>query len=110
MLLRGNSHEPNFFARVAAALAGQGLDFILIDGDHSYEGVRRDFETYSGLLAPGGMIALHDILENPSDPTIDVHLFWQEIAGRYQTEEIVHDPGQGKLGIGLVRFAAGLPA
>ena len=36
-------------------------DLIFIDGDHSYEGVKQDFEIYSPLLAFGGIVAFHDI-------------------------------------------------
>lgn len=35
-------------------------DFIFIDGDHSYEGVKRDFALYLPTLATNGVIALHD--------------------------------------------------
>lgn len=40
--------------------ANQRFDFIFIDGDHSYDGVRIDFELGRKLLAPLGMIAFHD--------------------------------------------------
>ena len=36
------------------------LDFIFIDGDHSYEGVKKDFELYSQLLTDKGIIIIHD--------------------------------------------------
>lgn len=36
------------------------IDFLFIDGDHSYEGVKSDFELYSNLLSPKGIIVLHD--------------------------------------------------
>ena len=36
------------------------MDFLFIDGDHSYEGVKIDFELYSNLLSPTGIIMLHD--------------------------------------------------
>lgn len=36
------------------------FDFIFIDGDHSFEAVKRDFELYSTKLAAGGTIAFHD--------------------------------------------------
>jgi predicted O-methyltransferase YrrM len=36
------------------------IDFIFIDGDHSYEGLREDWEGWSPLVAPGGIVALHD--------------------------------------------------
>jgi hypothetical protein len=36
------------------------IDFLHIDAGHSYEDVKRDFELYSKLLAPNGMISIHD--------------------------------------------------
>jgi Methyltransferase domain len=36
-------------------------DLIFIDGDHRYEGVKRDFENYRGLLSDRGVILLHDV-------------------------------------------------
>ena len=41
---------------------GRPPEFILIDGDHSYEAVCRDIQDYYRLLAPGGVIMLHDYL------------------------------------------------
>lgn len=36
------------------------IDFIFIDGDHSYEGLRGDWEAWSDCIEPGGIVALHD--------------------------------------------------
>ena len=36
------------------------IDFLHIDAGHSYEDVKRDFELYSKLLSPNGMISIHD--------------------------------------------------
>ena len=36
------------------------VDFIFIDGDHSYQGLRNDWEHWTRLLAPGAIAALHD--------------------------------------------------
>jgi predicted O-methyltransferase YrrM len=36
------------------------MDFIWVDGDHSYEGVRNDSEKAFQMLAPGGAILWHD--------------------------------------------------
>ena len=37
-----------------------GFDFIFIDGDHSWEGIKADWEGFSVLIRSGGIIALHD--------------------------------------------------
>ncbi len=36
------------------------VDFLHIDAGHSYEDVKNDFELYSKLLTPNGMISIHD--------------------------------------------------
>ncbi len=44
-----------------------GIDFIFIDGDHSYEGLRGDWEAWSSLIVPGGCVALHDSCSTPTN-------------------------------------------
>ena len=36
------------------------FDIVLVDGDHSYEGAKRDFEESLKILRPGGVILIHD--------------------------------------------------
>jgi len=36
------------------------IDFVFIDGDHSYQGCRNDMVNYFPLLRPGGILAGHD--------------------------------------------------
>lgn len=38
------------------------FDFLHIDGNHDYEAVRSDWENYSPMVRPGGLVALHDLL------------------------------------------------
>lgn len=49
----------NFFVRQDIK-----IDFLFIDGDHSYEGVKTDFELYSKLLVDNGIIVIHDTDES----------------------------------------------
>jgi predicted O-methyltransferase YrrM len=35
-------------------------DFVFIDGDHSEEGCRLDWDLWHPLVAPGGLLVLHD--------------------------------------------------
>ena len=38
----------------------QSLDFVFVDGDHSYEGVCRDIQAWLPKVKPGGVLAGHD--------------------------------------------------
>lgn len=40
------------------------IDFLFIDGDHTHEGVKKDFDLYSKLLSENGLIIIHDTDEN----------------------------------------------
>ncbi|MBX2852613.1 MAG: class I SAM-dependent methyltransferase [Phycisphaeraceae bacterium] len=44
----------------AAAQINEPLDFVYIDGDHSYAGIRADLEAWFPLVREGGIIAGHD--------------------------------------------------
>jgi predicted O-methyltransferase YrrM len=51
-------------ARSDNAIAGwsRTIDFLLIDGDHDYDPVKRDWEDWSPHVRPGGKVAFHDAL------------------------------------------------
>jgi predicted O-methyltransferase YrrM len=101
-LLRANSHLQESREKVEHAVQDKKFDLIMIDADHSYDGVKRDFELYSPLVSERGIVVLHDILPNRFDPEIHVHRLWGEISAAHQCEEIVDDYQQGCLGIGIV--------
>ena len=48
-------------SELAAEVCLNQLDFLFIDGDHSYEGVKMDFDIWFPKLKSGGVIAMHDI-------------------------------------------------
>ena len=88
---------------IAAIKAMGKIDFLFIDGDHGYEGVKYDFMTYGPMVKTGGVIALHDIATFRED--CQVHALWDEIkqAG-YLTRELrvaAHIQPYGA-GIGIV--------
>src|ERR1700722_6805856 len=61
-VITGDSHSALTQSGITRRLGPARLDFLFIDGDHSYEGVKRDFEMYSPLVRAGGLIAFHDIV------------------------------------------------
>jgi predicted O-methyltransferase YrrM len=111
--IAGDSHGEPVRARVAEVLRGRPLDLLFIDGDHSYAGVRADFEAYSSLVRPGGLIGFHDIVPDFTrrfgTPTAadsgGVPEFWRELAASYPDhEELIASPEQDGYGIGLLRW------
>jgi predicted O-methyltransferase YrrM len=49
----------DYSAAVAARWSGS-VDLVFIDGDHSEEGVRADWEGWNGFVEPGGAVVFHD--------------------------------------------------
>lgn len=49
---------------------GEEFDLIFIDGDHTAAGVRFDLEHALRLIKPGGVIAVHDVLETCCCPDV----------------------------------------
>lgn len=103
-LLRGDSHMPESFKAVQAILKGRPVDFLFIDGDHSYNGVKKDFEQYSPLVRKGGLIAFHDIAPREATTGIDVARFWAEIKHSHNTLEFLNQlPNDRTVGIGVIQ-------
>lgn len=99
-LLQGFSQDEDVIER-ASALGP--YDFMLIDGDHTYDAVKADWDNYRPMMAPGGIMLFHDILPRPG---YGVDTVWQEIKAEIgaQTVEIVEtstpdDPRWGGLGV-----------
>ena len=78
------------------------VDLILIDGDHSYEGVKTDFEVC--LKFNPKYVVFHDISSSVCPGVVK---FWNEIKSNYTHYEFIdqYDSVNGKfLGIGLIEI------
>ena len=98
----GDSQAADTRAAIERKLAGREVDLLFIDGDHTEEGVRSDFELYRDLVRPGGIIAFHDIVDGEPDLVGGVPEFWRRIRTA-DAQELVEDPAQGGYGIGVLR-------
>jgi predicted O-methyltransferase YrrM len=107
----GDSHDPKTVARLKKRLSGRLIDCLFIDGDHSYDGVRQDYEMYQPLVRLGGLIAFHDIAPIlPGQTNVDdiqVKQFWDEIKDESAIEIIDTEDHLrshiGGFGIGVLR-------
>tara|TARA_E500000178_G_scaffold309075_1_gene323121 strand:+ start:628 stop:1386 length:759 start_codon:yes stop_codon:yes gene_type:complete len=81
------------------------FDLVLIDGDHSYEGVKNDYEYIKDRAK---IVVLHDIVNNAAEGVVK---FWNELKKdkekydffefKDQYEEVVQKTGSTFLGIGV---------
>jgi cephalosporin hydroxylase len=108
LLMNTDSHSEITRQRVEVLLNGRAVDFLFIDGDHSHDGVWQDFKTYAPFVAPGGLIAFHDVSANPAEWTKGVAQFWREFTSEHQTEERVVNDEPG-FGIGIYRVPDNTP-
>ena len=77
-------------------------DLCFIDGDHSYAGVKADFEKIKGYSR---YIVFHDIA--CTLPHIEVKNFWNEIKDKYEHQEFVfnHPDFPVQMGIGVISIS-----
>lgn len=110
--IRGSSHSDKVIQQVASALNNKQIDLLFIDGDHSYEGVKKDFEIYQSFVANKGIIAFHDIVPDSFSRTGyktnsyvgEVPKFWNEIKKNYKYKEFIESDDQDGCGIGIIYF------
>lgn len=101
-LLREDSHAQSTLEKARELLGGEKLDFLFIDGDHTYEGVKKDFEMYSGLVKKGGAIAFHDIAPHAPETGCEVDRYWNELKRGNRHREFIENKKQGWGGIGVI--------
>ena len=76
------------------------IDLLHIDGFHSYQSVRMDFENWLPKISPNGIILLHDIHVRRN--TFEVYIFWKELKNIYKTMEFVGSHGLGVVFLGEI--------
>lgn len=100
-LIRDDSHKNETLNLVIEKLAGEKIDVLFIDADHTYNGVKSDLEMYGPLVRPGGIIGMHDIGKTPS-AEYGVEQFWNEVKSNFKYAEIIDDQNRSGYGIGVL--------
>lgn len=83
------------FEDAAKNFSDESIDLLHIDGFHTYDAVKADFEGWIDKVASGGIILFHDIMVRHGD--FGVWKFWEELKEDYETFEFKHGYGLGVL-------------
>lgn len=85
IVLDRNSHKKETAIEMMKILADSNagfIDFLFIDGDHTYEGVEQDYALYAPFVRSGGIIGFHDVALNSNEyrmAGVDVQRFWNKV-------------------------------
>jgi len=96
-LIEDDSHCEQTKVKLCQLLENRKLDFVFVNGDHSYIGVKKDWEMYNSLVRSGGIFALHDIRSRHK--SIQVPKLWEELQDKYNCEVKII-----RYGIGIVHI------
>jgi hypothetical protein len=82
-MIRGDSHSERTKMRLLEILDGRKIDFLFIDGDHTLEGVTKDWEMYGELA---DIVGFHDIVKHTHP-----ELQWSRVDELWDTIDLPKD-------------------
>lgn len=86
--------HKSLFSEALPKVEDESVDLIHIDGLHTYEAVKEDFETWLPKLAPEGIVLFHDVAPDTGYGSTD---YWNELVEQHPGFAFHHSWGLGVL-------------
>lgn len=86
------------FLEASCLFPNNTVDLLHIDGDHAYESVKQDYESWLPRMSENGIILFHDT--NMRNDNFGVWRLWEEIRNTKPSVEFLHSSGLGVLFLG----------
>ena len=83
------------FDEAAAHFEDQTIDLLHLDGCHTYDAVKHDFENWLPKVSPGGVVLIHDVEVRKDD--FGVWKFWEELSSCFPSFAFHQSCGLGVL-------------
>jgi hypothetical protein len=86
------------FEEALQHIPDKSVDLLHIDGLHSYEAVKRDYDAWQPKLSERGIVLFHDTVVTERD--FGVHRLWAELSPDFPHFNFEHGYGLGLLAVG----------
>ncbi len=92
-----------YFSEALQHFAAESIDLLHIDGLHTYDAVKEDFESWYPKVRPGGIVLFHDVMARMKD--FGAWRFFDELEAEHETFKFNHG-----FGLGVLRKPGGEPS
>ncbi len=98
------------FDNAQPEFSDESIDLLHIDGLHTYDAVKHDWDAWFPKVAPGGLVLLHDIAARHLD--FGVWKLWDELSAKYESFAfhhyyglgVIRKPGQREAAAGVLDY------